>query len=527
MSSEMDYLAVRVEDTASIMRKKGNSYGSMWRVTDDIYWHTPDMIFGKWRRSLHESECSCNYAQLLVSREEARTSLGRIISPTRLEPEGAVIFDGSPICGQESPRVRLRSGGSYSPVDDSGISVGYSPGPISDSGGSSTAKGKRPIRAESQFDNRCPPEDSGMSAEISQSAGSSGDQVFPLAQSRPRTGSQAASAHPSATTCRSQSHIAPVLLPDNSNDSNYPFSDEGASTVNTNEHTVGWICALQVELDAARKMLDHIHAVGFGHGMDCNLYTLGQIRRRKVVLTCLPMGQYGSNMAAVVATRTMNRFPNVDIGLLVGIGGGLPCPRNDIRLGDVVVSIPHLQYGGVTQYDMGKHISSGFIATGCLKPPPERLLQVLNYMPSHGSPMIGELHVKYPDDELDHLYETAYTHVGGDTCEACDSNLIVQRSILRHRTAPHVFYGTIASASSVIEDLKIPETLMKKHGVICCEMEAAGLMNTRFPCLVIRGISDYADSHKNNSWIAYAATAAAQYARDMLFAMPADGWSLV
>jgi nucleoside phosphorylase len=32
-------------------------------------------------------------------------------------------------------------------------------------------------------------------------------------------------------------------------------------------------------------------------------------------------------------------------------------------------------------------------------------------------------------------------------------------------------------------------------GVLCFEMEAAGIMNV-LPCLVIRGICDYADAHK-------------------------------
>jgi nucleoside phosphorylase len=256
--------------------------------------------------------------------------------------------------------------------------------------------------------------------------------------------------------------------------------------------------------------------------MDCNLYILGQIGKLNIVLTCLPKGQYGNNIAAVVATRMMNRFPKIDIGLMVGIGGGLPSPKNDIRLGDVVVSSPHMQDPGVIQYDMGKFTNDGFITTGCLKAPPEKLLHVLNYMPVNSSPMTGEPEIKYPGTELDRLYETSYAHVGGDTCENCDTAQTVQRNILRDRTTPHVFYGTIASGNSVIKDSKTRETLIEKHGVVCCEMEAAGLMNTRFPCLVIRGISDYADSHKNDIWIPYAAAAAAQYARDLLLAMPED-----
>ena len=57
-------------------------------------------------------------------------------------------------------------------------------------------------------------------------------------------------------------------------------------------------------------------------------------------------------------------------------------------------------------------------------------------------------------------------------------------------------------------------------GVLCFEMEAAGLMNS-FPCLVISGICDYADKHKNYQWQAYGAGTAAAYAKELLSVIPA------
>jgi nucleoside phosphorylase len=57
-------------------------------------------------------------------------------------------------------------------------------------------------------------------------------------------------------------------------------------------------------------------------------------------------------------------------------------------------------------------------------------------------------------------------------------------------------------------------------GILCFEMEAAGLMNN-FPCLVIRGICDYADSHKNKNWQTFAAGTAAAYAKEVLSVIPA------
>jgi len=64
------------------------------------------------------------------------------------------------------------------------------------------------------------------------------------------------------------------------------------------------------------------------------------------------------------------------------------------------------------------------------------------------------------------------------------------------------------------------EVSKKLNGVLCFEMEAAGLMN-RFPCLVIRGICDYADSHKNKTWQPYAAATAAAYTKKLLSVIPA------
>jgi hypothetical protein len=43
-----------------------------------------------------------------------------------------------------------------------------------------------------------------------------------------------------------------------------------------------------------------------------------------------------------------------------------------------------------------------------------------------------------------------------------------------------------------------------------------------FLCLVIRGICDYADSHKNKQWQEYSAAVAAAYAKELLSVIPTD-----
>jgi nucleoside phosphorylase len=81
--------------------------------------------------------------------------------------------------------------------------------------------------------------------------------------------------------------------------------------------------------------------------------------------------------------------------------------------------------------------------------------------------------------------------------------------------------GTIASGELVIKDGKLRDKLAKQYSILCFEMEAAGAL-ADFPCIVIRGISDYCDSHKNDSWHGYAAAAAAAYARQLFFHMPLE-----
>jgi hypothetical protein len=70
-----------------------------------------------------------------------------------------------------------------------------------------------------------------------------------------------------------------------------------------------------------------------------------------------------------------------------------------------------------------------------------------------------------------------------------------------------------------VKDALYRDKLAAEHRIICFEMEAAGLQSA-FPCLVIRGICDYADSHKNKRWQGYAAATAAAYAKELIRFLP-------
>ena len=132
-----------------------------------------------------------------------------------------------------------------------------------------------------------------------------------------------------------------------------------------------------LEMVAARAMLDEIHGQPQEQdSSDLNNYCLGRIQRHNVVIACLP--DYGTTTAAVVAEQMLHTFKEIRFSLMVGIGGGVPSVKNNIRLGDVVVSRPKDTLGGVVQYDFGKAVKDGhFERTGSLDWPPQTLLYAL------------------------------------------------------------------------------------------------------------------------------------------------------
>lgn len=139
-------------------------------------------------------------------------------------------------------------------------------------------------------------------------------------------------------------------------------------------YTVGWICAIRTEYVAAQAFLDEKHQGPQSLALsDNNDYTLGRIGQHNIVIAVLPNGEYGITSAACVGRDMLHSFTNVRIGLMVGIGGGVPT-RHDIRLGDIVVSSPGHGKGGVLQYDFGKAIQGQvFQETGSLNQPPQLL----------------------------------------------------------------------------------------------------------------------------------------------------------
>ncbi|KAB8670386.1 hypothetical protein FH972_026299 [Carpinus fangiana] len=305
-------------------------------------------------------------------------------------------------------------------------------------------------------------------------------------------------------------------------------------------YTVALICALPIEAAAMCDMLDEEHRDLPQVAGDNNLYTLGRIGIHNVVIARFPEGSFGPISAAVVGRQLRTSFPEAKLRIMVGVGGGIPSEKNDIRLGDVVVSKPSDNSGGVIQYDFGKtEQGAEFRITRQLNRPPDLLLAATGKLHTRRLRGLGsgletiisdalkrnpELRSRctYPGADEDELFEAAYDHpVGQNTCENCDREQLTSRRG-RSKRGPVIFSGTIASGSQVIKHGLTRDTIAKKHDLLCFEMEAAGLMNDAYSCLVVRGICDYADSHKTKDWQPYAAVMAAAHAREILEVIPAE-----
>ncbi|KAL3447829.1 hypothetical protein BJX65DRAFT_86153 [Aspergillus insuetus] len=305
------------------------------------------------------------------------------------------------------------------------------------------------------------------------------------------------------------------------------------------DYTVAWVCAISLEAAAARAMFNKTHPPP-QEISDQIAYDFGELNGHNIVIAYLPSGVYGKVSAAGVVSRMRSTFRRLEFALMVGIGGGVPgIGKNDIRLGDVVVSKPGPKHSGVIQYDYGKAMQGGvFEATGTTNKPPAVLLTHLSQLEAKKmAAQDGEDDVQKiiqqvleknpylperfgaPEGDADLLFSASYRHANGESCGNCDREQLVERR-QRESKAPRIHYGLIASGDQVMKDSQTRDQLAQEHGIICFEMEAAGLMD-ELPSLVIRGICDYCDSHKQKRWQGYAALTAAAYANLLLSVVPA------
>ncbi|KAF7114203.1 hypothetical protein CNMCM5793_007781 [Aspergillus hiratsukae] len=210
----------------------------------------------------------------------------------------------------------------------------------------------------------------------------------------------------------------------------------------------------------------------------------------------------------------LSSFTAIKFGLMVGIGGGIPSIDNDVRLGDIVFtalrSVAHWTPLHGFCLTLWVHFKPDMEREGA--PIPVILEAMYKKYPLMAKPRGGPGYI-YQGTDYDLLFLSDYDHAASKKdCSNCDTEKEVVRPE-RPDHDPYIHYGTIASGNEVVKDARRRD-LMSKN-CLCFETEAAGLMND-FPCLIIRGICDYCDTHKNDQWQKYAAAVAAAYAKELL-----------
>ncbi|EGU86152.1 hypothetical protein FOXB_03340 [Fusarium oxysporum f. sp. conglutinans Fo5176] len=322
-------------------------------------------------------------------------------------------------------------------------------------------------------------------------------------------------------------------------------------------------CALVLESDAIISFMDQQwDRKEYGKVvLDPNSYTLGALGVHNVVLIHLP--SMGKVVAASAASSCRISFPGIRLALVVGICGGVPFgPANIERiLGDVVIS------DGLVQYDFGRQFPNDFKRKRTLHDnhgrPDSEIRGFLARLAGRGAhrkvltaargyvlslqateePFSAALY-QYPGVEEDVLHQPSslHKHLQAATCPEwektcgivgacdlartldcqqlnCDFSQLVPRQRLNVSSGDisqgpseslELHIGTVASGDKVMKSGEERDKVAKEEGVIAFEMEGAGIWD-QFPCLIIKGICDYADCHKSKKWQYYAAaTAAAQ-----------------
>ncbi|CAG9993158.1 unnamed protein product [Clonostachys byssicola] len=295
--------------------------------------------------------------------------------------------------------------------------------------------------------------------------------------------------------------------------------------------TVAWICALQKEYFAAKKVLEEVYTdASITHARhDNGQYILGRIGRLNVVLGVPVPGSSGSIEAFQTASMMRSTFPRLCLFLLVGIGGGVKTKDHDVRLGDIVLGTK------IIPYRFGKELQDGFISTGDSIKPLRELMWMLTSLEEKirdGLSLEKEIEdaakrfdiyrrADYARPKRDRLYKADYLHEDGCDCSihvASSSPNLIRRRLRVPSQRVVLHQGIIASADQVMKNAIKRDKISRDTGCICFEMEAVGM--TYIPnSLSIRGISDYSDGHKNDSWQDYASLGAAVCARELLRAL--------
>ncbi|KAK2597338.1 hypothetical protein QQS21_006034 [Conoideocrella luteorostrata] len=329
------------------------------------------------------------------------------------------------------------------------------------------------------------------------------------------------------------------------------------------------ICALPLEYDAVALLFDERwdeDGDAFGRApKDVNIYTTGRIGKHNVVLALSHMGKVN---AATAAIHMQLSYRALRLVLLVGICGGVPYyGKDEILLGDVVISKT------VVQYDLGRKYPDGFLRKDTIEDNlgkhnrnlrnflalfhtdngKDRLQERTAHFLSQLQGQAGNHHARYqyPGVVEDKLFESGYRHKHrvlprcicsnchgrmdpvcdealGSLCDdlGCDERYLEPRERLQGRQQleremkdgaqePAIHIGAIASGDTVMKSGEDRDRIAKTEGVIAFEMEGAGVWE-EMPCIVVKGVCDYADCHKNKKWQDFASATAASASKAIL-----------
>lgn len=327
---------------------------------------------------------------------------------------------------------------------------------------------------------------------------------------------------------------------------------------------VAIICALPLEFDSVRTLFDEcweerLHQFCKPKG-DPNHYVNGRIGAVDVVV--LLLSEIGKVSAATATAYLKGAYPELQMVLLCGICGGIPSLRPDdtkqeVLLGDVIVS------SNMIQYDIGRRYLEAFAAKQSPRPPKKHIQNMLIHLQTdtflyeisqRSADILEEIQearprYRYPGTSQDHLFEATYQHihVSKELCTCCkmtnmpcllchalpcseagcDKRYLVrrrrleekrdseERGLAREAQKPSIFLGRFGSGDTVMKSSRDRDILVAQHGISALDMEGAGIWDD-VPCIIVKGVCDYADSHKNKVWQDFASATSAAVVKALL-----------
>lgn len=283
-----------------------------------------------------------------------------------------------------------------------------------------------------------------------------------------------------------------------------------------NDFTIAILCALPVESEAVEAVFDETYGrLGKSFGKvagDPNAYANGRIGKHNVVLCYLP--GMGKKSAAIVAAGLRASYLRIELVLVVGICGGAPSTGTEnIYLGDVIVSDSVVEYGLGGLYQRKGHVDDG------IRQKDKQIRGLLSNV--GGFKGRGEftdgvsrcLNILKQDEAR--WCHPGVADISFNTSHPRSQQAVRQRDVA-DVTRPSIHVGKFGSGDTVLKSAPHRDEIVRRAGVIGFEMEGAGAWSNYYPCVIIKGICDYADKQKNKEWQAYAAATGASAAKTFL-----------